>query len=315
MFESNSFSPYWAATNAMSLPGSQQRNSNSTININDTLTNGSNDDAALQGAGTTARSWYVSFWWKVDPAWVWGTTDFSGTHKWLSNIKIIRFWNPSGSSVQNVYLAFVGFDGGLYFLKEGITGAGLTALHVSPAQLTLNTWHQFRYQFVDSSSIGVSDGSSKIYFDTRTIYDVSGQLYKSAEDINKRPQRIGFQNEWSCTEGTPDTGGCYPGTFWMDDVYAHDSIARVEICDQPTYTGCTVPPEIQKINSWSATSINITYNLGSLGTTQYVYVVDNTGTPSAGFLINGPAQPGGGPNVPHSGLNGQSSLKGKAILK
>ena len=315
-FESGSFASYWASHNNLNIGTANQRNSFSTRNATDTLTTASNDDAALQGSNSSSRQWYVSFWWKVGSNWSWGTSQFTGTDKWLSNIKIIRFWNSTGAATENIYLSFDGFNGSLYEHQEG-HGEPLHALHVGPSKLTLNTWHEFRFEFVDSSAAGVADGSAKIFFDTMTIYNVTGQLYKTTEPTNKRPQRVGFQNEWGCTAGTPDTDGCpQPGDFYMDNVYAYDTIARVEICDQPVYTQCLQYPEIQHINSWTGTDINITYNEGSLSGTQYVFVVDNTGTASAGFQLDGPASGGGGGSeTPHTGLSGLASLTGHAVMK
>lgn len=316
-FESGNFGTYWADTNDLHINsgGLNQRNVNSLVNVSTTMINGATDHGHFQGANTVSRNWYVSFWWKVDPAWVWGTSDFSGTHKWLSNIKLIRFWNP-GSTAENLYIAWTGFNTTAIFTTEGYSAPNLEtrSLHISSTNLSVNTWHQFRFQFVDSSSLGAADGSVQIFFDTRTVLTETGKVFKDAENLNKRPQAIGLDNVWSCTEGTPDTGGCYPGTVYLDNVYAYDTIARVEICDDPTYTNCQAYPEIQHVNSWTGTSINVTYNEGSLtgSTTQYVFVVDNAGVASAGFALLGPAVP---PTTSHSGLGGKTSLRGKGALK
>jgi len=321
-FETGGFASYWASHNALLIGTANQRNTFSTYNATHTFTSSSNDDAGLQGGGTTSRSWYVSYWWYVGSNWVWGSGTYgSSPTEWLSNIKMIRFWNTSGTATENVYLAFTGYNGSLYFLQEG-HGEPIVALHVGPAKLTKATWHEFRFQFVDSSAPGVHDGSAKIFFDTMTIYNVTGQMYKTTEAANKRPQRVGFQNEWGCNDGTVNTTPCTPGDYYQDNVYVADTIARVEICDQPVYTNCQEFPEIQRINSWTGTDINITYNGGSLtsGTTHYVFVVDNAGVASDGFPLVGPGGGsggggGGGSSTPHTGINGKSFVSGNAIIR
>jgi hypothetical protein len=315
-FENGGFATYWASHNALNIGSANQRDSFSIHNATDTLTSPANDDAALQGGNTVSRSWYVSFWWYVGSNWVWGSGSFGDSPtQWLSNIKIIRFWNP-GPELENVYLAFEGFQGSLALLEEQLSGANIL-LHIGPARLTLNTWHELRFQFVDSSALGVADGSAEIWFDTMTIYNQGGKIYKKNENFNKRPQRVGFQNEWGCNDGTGNTTPCTNSDFYMDNVYAYDSIARVEICDDPTYSNCQQFPEIQSVNSWTGTDINVTYNEGSLtgGTTQYVFVVDNAGVPSAGFALFGPPTPPPPPTPTSSGLHGHAGMNGHGVLK
>jgi hypothetical protein len=315
-FENGSISPYWAFSGMDVTNTLPQRNAFSIYNANHTATGPSDDDMGFQGAGVNRRSWYISFWWKVASDWHWGRGTFGAADEWLSNIKMIRMWN-SGAFLENVYMAWEGFNGSLGLLEEALGAGANHLLHINETQLTLNTWHEFRFQFVDSSAAGVSDGSLKIWLDTATIYDVTGQLYKEDENVDKRPQRIGFQNEWGCHDGAIDgSGPCPNATAIMDNVYAYDTLARVEICDTPIYTSCLAYPEIQPIRSWTNTDITVNYNEGSLspGTTQYVFVVDNAGVPSAGFaLTGGSGGGGGGGGTP--GLHGHSGMNGHGVLK
>lgn len=80
-------------------------------------------------------------------------------------------------------------------------------------------------------------------------------------------------------------------SFW-DDLYISQSEARVEICDQATYSAC-VNKEIQYPTSWADGSITVRLNKGNksaVGT--FLYVVDSTGTANTnGFRVASSIRP------------------------
>jgi hypothetical protein len=83
---------------------------------------------------------------------------------------------------------------------------------------------------------------------------------------------------------------------WMDDLYVQvGSVARVEIGDSATWGNCTFR-EIQPYKAWTDSSVQVTLNKGGMkaGTQYYMYIVDNTGTPSNAF----PVQLGGNVSPP-----------------
>lgn len=76
--------------------------------------------------------------------------------------------------------------------------------------------------------------------------------------------------------------------WWMDDVYIDDTPQRIEIGDASTWATCTWR-EIQRPTAWSDTGITLVANKGAHTdlSAAYLYVVDSTNTPSAGFALSG----------------------------
>ena len=79
---------------------------------------------------------------------------------------------------------------------------------------------------------------------------------------------------------------------YVDEVYVDITPARVEICNQSSWSAAhdgsgTDHCEIQSPSAWSATSISVTFNQGSFNTedTAYLYVVDSSGNASAGYQV------------------------------
>jgi hypothetical protein len=69
-------------------------------------------------------------------------------------------------------------------------------------------------------------------------------------------------------------------SFW-DDIYISQSEARVEVCDQATYSAC-VNKEIQYPTSWADGRITVRLNKGNKSSVgSYLYVVDSTGAANA----------------------------------
>jgi hypothetical protein len=70
--------------------------------------------------------------------------------------------------------------------------------------------------------------------------------------------------------------------IYGDDSYVDTTLARVELGDAATWTGCK-HREIQVPSAWSDNSISVTVNAGSFtsGQTAYLYVVDKDGNVNA----------------------------------
>lgn len=294
--EAGSFSGDWNSTNDLTATNSPtQRNSNSVYLASANATSQSVADMRFQAGSTVARTWYVEYWWKLGSDWDFGTSGFGGTDKFLANIKVVRFWNP-GSFLENVYVQYKGDTNAVEFLPEAISGDPVyEAIGSARTALTLNTWHKFQFEFRDSSSAGQHDGEFNMWFDDGGVtYSSTTAIFKEDEDVNKRPFIIGWQNEWDCNEGTPDSSGCDgDNSLYIDDVVMQDTWARVEIGDNASYDSCTIR-EYQKVLSWSASSIQIEYNEGSLTGTNYLFVIDSNGDVSSGFEVGAGGGGGGG---------------------
>jgi len=80
-------------------------------------------------------------------------------------------------------------------------------------------------------------------------------------------------------------GGTAKLEVWFDELYIDNSWARVEIGNDPVLENCT-HREIQPATTWTSTDITTTLNQGSLPPGDYwVFVIDESGVPSAGEPI------------------------------
>ena len=96
-----------------------------------------------------------------------------------------------------------------------------------------------------------------------------------------------------------DSGNLPPdgSKVYMDDLYVDDTWARVVLGNASTLSASTVR-EVQIPSAWSATSITITVNEGSLTSgDRWLYVIDSSNVASAGFLITTVSGPGRPPVV------------------
>ncbi len=275
--------PGWTFTGDFtSLNTTNNRHGNSRQNVHLNFAGASKGEAYFTAGNAVYDKWFVQYWFKVSTDWDWGTTDFSGTHKFLSNIKIFRMWNP-GSTKENFVLAYRGWENRFAYNMEYASGSSAFTYVLPSASsvITRGTWHLLQFEYGENSALGVSDGVFRMWFDGQPAGAATNIMTKKLDDLAKRPFIVGWENEWNWTEnggGGPDPSPDAPNDYYMDDLYADNTWARVEIGDAATYDACT-HREIQPPTAWSDTSVTITVNAGSFGTaaTAYVYVTDANG--------------------------------------
>lgn len=92
----------------------------------------------------------------------------------------------------------------------------------------------------------------------------------------------------------------YTLSTWMDDIYVDDSFQRVAICSESTLGSPPYHCEFQPATSWNDTSITITLNRGSFGSTDsaYLYVFNSSNTASSGYAITFGSGGGGDTTAP-----------------
>lgn len=146
---------------------------------------------------------------------------------------------------------------------------------------TTDAWQRVDYDV----TCGVSNGTvvlTKYVTGSSKVTDTEGAYptHRSGSAWNY----VLFQNYMG-------TGGGYPGissgNVWMDDIYIASTRARVEMGNASTYAACT-HFEIQPFTSWSTSSITVTLNRGSFGSTDtvYLYVINADGTyNSSGYQV------------------------------
>lgn len=244
----------------------------------------SGDDAyaAVRG-GSDSPKWYVSYWFRFGSDWVWSPTYTPGS-SFLGNVKFIRLW--STGSINENFVCAQQSNWVAICANEQITPAvqwvqggccGETTFNLRSA--ALETWHLFEFEFQDST-VNTTDGIFRAWFNGSLVIDsaTSPTGLETREDFtnNKRPFIAGFYNSW----------GSGTALVQLDDAVIDNTWARVLLCSGSTWNArgqC----EFQPATSWSATSINVTFNQGAFsnGSQQYLYVVSDDGQRSSGFQV------------------------------
>lgn len=253
--------------------------------------------ARFQG-GYDSPSWFVQYWFYLGANWVW-THDITYS---LGNVKVFRMWS-TGSDVANVHVNLMyanevlvtseyldqdhnwspvvpGYDwvANIYGRTPGYVCPGTLGWSSFPTEWSTGVWHNIRFEFRDST-INVSDGVIRMWFDGKLVLDHSDFLTRnSSNTAYKRPNTVGFYNARNANGTDSD--------FYMTDVYIDNTWARVEIGNASTYANCT-HIEIQPPTAWSSDSISVTLNQGSFndGQTVYLYVRDADGSTSDGYAV------------------------------
>ena len=144
-------------------------------------------------------------------------------------------------------------------------------------------WYRYETWVRMNSTPGVANGT----FRFRVTNPVTGQVYNTNTWNNIMYNAAGdsgnlrylvLQNYFGNASdgGYAQDGNGQAVAFW-DDVYISQSEARVEVCDQSTYSQC-VNKEIQLPTSWADGRITVRLNKGNKSQVgAYLYVVDSTG--------------------------------------
>jgi len=296
--EGGNLSNKWTKTGSIQINSDNNRHSNSQYNgRNDFGSSGGSSKGYFTG-GSNSKKWFCQYWFKLSTNWHWGTTGYGGGDDALTNIKIVRIWD-SGSDALNWVTAFQLWSGSNTIISKvsPLSTAYYSKLIRPKDDITVNTWHNFQFEYSDSS-IGETDGVFRAWYNGKVIYNISGIMTRNSQNTNyKRPLVLGFYNSWGRAASST--------YFYIDDAYIDNTWARVEIGDNATYDNCT-HREVQIPSAWSDSSIEITFSQGSFnnGDQAYLFVVDDAGNKSSGFpitigsTVNGDALPVASLNTP-----------------
>jgi len=299
--ESGSISDSWSSKGNLITSTINQRHARSITSGYLNFIDGAwltNDSARVVG-GSDSKKWTVSYWFRLDPTWQWGTGMYPGPAGLkLSNVKILRFWS-TGDTRENTVCAFAGYGGGsLICTVENI--GDQTWYFWNYNNISLGAWHNFTALYDDSSALGVADGKLKIYYDSQEIFNHTDLITRQNETNFKRPAVVGFWNSLSENNGHNDP-------MWLDDMYIRNAWQRVVLGNAPTYASSTVF-ELQPITTWSDASVTINnLNQGSFnnGQTAYFFVVNDNNVASPGFKITFGGAPDTAPPANPTGLTVQ----------
>lgn len=317
-FESGSINSYWTSDNDLAIVTSGPlRSSNSTRHEHLSHIDGT-DEGYLSGQNTSYRKWLVSTWMRVETNFDWGTTVFSSTNKFLSNIKIFRLWDP-GAEVDNLYVQYDGANNDCFWTTESVSGGG-TARFLSTWRTvyTRGDWHQWIFRFYDSD-VGSSNGTFNILVDGVQVANNTALKTRDGSSVFKRVQSVGFRNSWGASEnggGGVDPSDDAPNDFYMDDVYVDNTWASVFISDSPTLAGATVR-EYCAPTAWADTSITCTVTEGTFNgasDTLYAYVMHDDATTNAnGFQLDNGATDTTNPTVSITAPIEGATVSGAAV--
>jgi len=146
------------------------------------------------------------------------------------------------------------------------------------SQYTERGWHRIEQWVKLSSAPGVSDGKRGFWCD-RLKLAKPGEDSEHYVTLTPATPARRFSHLLLGTYVAHDPGGHYE--IYYDDVYVARNVARVELCDTPTWPAGSVTAhcEVQTPLSWSDTEISLAANMGSFSGYEglYAYVVDVVG--------------------------------------
>lgn len=294
--ESGAFSANWKSAHDLAVNSDNNRSSRSTKNGYLNFRAGFDDGYFTSTDTVTSSKWIVSYWVKLGANWDWGTTDASGTNKFLSNIKLFREWNPSGALNENYVIATQGWGNQMIADLED-TGATYDATTFFPnlrTVWTLGTWHHLLFIYGEASGLNVTDGFIQMYFDGVSM---GSRLTRTRinEAFDKRPLIVGLFNSWGPSDPPSDPSDDAPNDMYIDDVYVDTTWARIELGDNLVYGSCA-HREMQSPTAWSTNSASFTVNRGSFLDSDpvYAFLCDSAGDCSAGLPLFESGGGGGG---------------------
>jgi hypothetical protein len=280
--ESGSISPYWSYTGQLTV-SNESRHAGSGYAYNQEFQGSvpNNNHGYVTGPSEdVGAKWFVSYWFKLDSNFDFGTSSYGGGDENLANVKLFRMWAPGSGTQENYVCAYAGYGGYTIVSTEYVSDIHLEYWDTlgDASSWTKNVWHNLQVEYLESD-VGVSNGGSKMTFDGVVVHDDFTHMTREDETDLKRPLIVGFFNSWTDANTDQDD-------FYMDDIYVDRSWARVELGNASTYANCT-HKEVQPIVSWSNQLAEFEFNSGSFsdGDLAYLFLVNEDGTASAGELI------------------------------
>lgn len=238
---------------------------------------------ASAGAPTSHR-WYVSVNLFFDPNFTWGQT----TSSWRSNMKMMRMWREGSNGCGQrenwgvIYHGWTG-SGGLVLANEYVVPQTVDYVVGNFRSLmTPGSWHQVEYVFDEAAGVNADGvvGALSIYVDGILRASEELETYEDCANVAPSLWNLGFDETSNASGGSDMTN-----EFWMDNVVAASSWARLILCDAGTFSACTVR-EFQPPSAWSNNSITAAVNTGLIPNGgAYLYVVDAAGSVSPAYAV------------------------------
>lgn len=288
-FDDATFGSY--VTGSVSLTTSGQRTGSTYCAARDHNFSGTGDDGIGVSSSSTNDGYFTSFWAKR----ISGTTTDSD-----AQTKMIRISQGAYPNVTHFNLDFDG-EKNTGVTIEDVSDTGYYPRDIASTFWNDYEWHNIMFWFKPSADLSGSDGVVTTWYD--------GQQYRNDTDVFTSSNG---SNTYDATWNVCEYYHGYSDDFLIDDVYFDYTQARVVIGNASTLSACT-HLEMQVPTAWSTTEITIDgLNMGSFtaSDTIYMFVVDSSGVPSDGLLI----QSGETPEVGTVSLTGSITLQGDLTI-
>lgn len=206
----------------------------------------------------------------------------NGTQQW----KGTRL--SSGNNQVNVYWAYGcadGFNIAIEYTSPQILRwqAQIAPLPEPPARL--EGWHRWDMYVRKSTSADSNDGELQIFVDNERVYDFltdTGVPHHGG---------MGFDSEGGDFATRVAIGSYFSSASvgtWLDydDLYISHTLARVELCDGPTFE-TSRHCELQEPIPWTDTAVEFRVNRGTFPVDDdaWLFVVDESGAPSTAYAV------------------------------
>lgn len=231
-------------------------------------------DVLITKAASEAKDdWYVSFYYRLDPAWNTSEVNYNNHKMTIINSGTTAWSTP----IQ--YNAYCGTNG-----PETATGDTCRIEgHSSNNDLgdcttvALNTANPLS-QWIKWEETVQNEGKRHAYINKTHAFEDDDVI------ANKRSFTVGgyyrrVRNGGSIANTADYRGGVLDSNYrYFDDIYIDTTMSRVMLCNNATYSSATIcEPQIP--SAWSDTSVTVKANLGALtGNTAYLFVFDSTNT-------------------------------------
>lgn len=225
--------------------------------------------------------------------------NFSYTNNGATNVKLIRMWGTSSSQL----LTYPDFYWSVYNGRIGVEEVPpistndytMPAATVTTAEGPVNTWYSEEYEIKSNSGptsadgdfrIAINGGSDLVAFPNYQWENNTITLKAASGSGGDGTMKVLYPVHFLYENGGNWVPAASGSQYWVADVYADTTWARVMIGNSPTFTG-TSDREIQIPVTWSNGTIQAQININSFpsGQKMYLFVVDSTETASVGFPI------------------------------
>lgn len=159
-------------------------------------------------------------------------------------------------------------------------------------------WYRYETWVRMNSSPGTGNGVFRVRVTNpstgQVVADnnVTNVMYNGSGDSGNLRYLVVQNYFGNAADGGFSQAGNGQGVAFWDDLYISQSEARVEVCDQATYSSC-VNKEIQLPTAWANDRITVRLNKGNKSQVgAYLYVVDSTGAVnSQGYRLGSSVAP------------------------